>query len=46
MAEAFGLAVTMSTASVTFVIAAIIWLRLPETLNRAPEPLPEVTPAG
>ena len=34
LAEHFGLAVTMSSASVTFVIAALIWLRLPETLGR------------
>jgi hypothetical protein len=32
MAEAFGLAPVMSLASVSFVAAAIIWLRLPETL--------------
>lgn len=46
LAEAFGLAATMSTASITFVIAAVIWLRLPETLNRAPEMVAEPTPAG
>lgn len=34
LAETFGLAVTMSTASLTFVVAALIWLRLPETLVR------------
>ena len=34
LAESFGLAVTMSTASLTFVVAAVIWLRLPETLER------------
>jgi len=36
MAEHFGLAATMSTASLTFALAAIIWLRLPETLVREP----------
>lgn len=40
LAEAFGLAVTMSTASLTFAIAAVIWLRLPETLGQATEPQP------
>ena len=34
LAENFGLAITMSTASLTFAIAALIWLRLPETLER------------
>ena len=34
LAESFGLALTMSTASLTFAIAALIWLRLPETLER------------
>lgn len=34
LAEHFGLAVTMSSASVTFVVAALIWSRLPETLGR------------
>ena len=34
LAENFGLAVTMSTASLTFAVAALIWLRLPETLER------------
>lgn len=34
MAEAFGLEATMSLASITFSIAALIWLRLPETLVR------------
>ena len=34
IAERFGLAATMATASLTFVIAALIWRRLPETLDR------------
>lgn len=34
VAERFGLQVTMSVASLTFVVAALIWLRLPETLDR------------
>lgn len=34
LAEHFGLAATMATASLTFVVAAVIWLRLPETLER------------
>ena len=34
LAENFGLALTMSTASLTFAVAALIWLRLPETLER------------
>jgi MFS family permease len=34
IAEQFGLAATMTIASVVFSIAAIIWLRLPETLIR------------
>ncbi len=34
LAESFGLAATMSTASLTFAVAALIWLRLPETLER------------
>ncbi len=38
LAESFGLAATMSTASLTFAIAAVIWLRLPETLVRDNEP--------
>ncbi|MDX2288183.1 MAG: MFS transporter, partial [Hyphomicrobiaceae bacterium] len=35
MAEAFGLAPVMCLASVAFTAAALIWLRLPETLKRA-----------
>jgi MFS family permease len=34
LAEAFGLAPVMCLASVSFVAAAMIWLSLPETLNR------------
>lgn len=34
LAEAFGLAPVMCLASVAFVGAALIWLRLPETLGR------------
>lgn len=34
LAEAFGLAPVMSLAAVAFVAAAVIWLRLPETLER------------
>ena len=34
IAEKFGLAATMTIASVVFSIAAFIWLSLPETLNR------------
>lgn len=37
IAERFGLAATMTLASVVFSIAAIIWLSLPETLNRKSE---------
>jgi MFS family permease len=33
MADAFGLAPVMSLASVSFLIAAIIWFRLPETVS-------------
>lgn len=33
MADAFGLAPVMSLASVSFLIAAIIWFRLPETVE-------------
>jgi hypothetical protein len=33
MAGAFGLAPVMSLASVSFLIAAIIWFRLPETVS-------------
>jgi MFS family permease len=36
MAEAFGLAPVMCLASVSFTAAAIIWLRLPETLVKKP----------
>ena len=47
IAEAFGLAVTMTIASVVFSIAAMIWLSLPETLNRVDTtaPAPEGLPA-
>jgi MFS family permease len=31
MAEVFGLTITMTVASVVFCIAALVWLRLPET---------------
>lgn len=34
IAEVFGLGATMTIASVVFSIAALIWLRLPETLQR------------
>lgn len=34
VAERFGLTYTMTLASAVFCVAAIIWLRLPETLNR------------
>ena len=34
LAGAFGLRASMTAASLTFVIAATIWLRLPETLRR------------
>ena len=34
LAEAFGLAPVMCLASISFVAAAMIWLSLPETLNR------------
>jgi MFS family permease len=44
VAERFGLAYTMTLASVVFCVAAIIWLRLPETLHRDREPDPEITP--
>lgn len=40
IAEHFGLAPTMTIASLVFSIAAIIWLRLPETLKRKSELLP------
>jgi len=33
MADAFGLAPVMSLASVSFLLAAIIWFRLPETVD-------------
>lgn len=46
IAERFGLTYTMTLASVVFCVAAIIWLRLPETLARAPGAAPEITPAG
>lgn len=39
IAEHFGLAATMTIASVVFSIAAIIWLSLPETLKRNAEPV-------
>lgn len=35
MAYAFGLAPVMSLASVSFLLAAIIWFRLPETVSKA-----------
>ena len=44
VAERFGLAYTMTLASVVFTAAAVIWLRLPETLNRNDEVNPEVVP--
>jgi len=48
IAENFGLSTTMTIASVVFSIAAIIWLRLPETLNRnithTTAPAPEGSP--
>ena len=34
MAESFGLAATMTLGSVVFTLAALIWLSLPETLER------------
>ena len=34
LADAFGRAPVMSLASVSFVAAALIWFRLPETVNR------------
>jgi MFS family permease len=34
LAEAFGLAPVMSLAAIAFLGAAVIWLRLPETLHR------------
>ncbi|MGQ2977772.1 MAG: MFS transporter [Sphingopyxis sp.] len=40
IAEHFGLAATMTIASLVFSIAAIIWLSLPETLKRKTEPVP------
>ncbi|MFM8820084.1 MAG: MFS transporter [Phenylobacterium sp.] len=35
MAEALGLAPVMCLASVSFLLAAVIWFRLPETVNRS-----------
>ena len=46
IAEHFGLAVTMTIASVVFSLAAIIWLSLPETLKRSAGEAPEAAPAG
>lgn len=43
IAERFGLTWTMTLASVVFLVAAFIWLRLPETLTRR-EPDPEDPP--
>jgi MFS family permease len=34
IAESYGLTATMTVASLTFALAAVVWLRLPETLNR------------
>lgn len=34
IAESYGLTATMALASITFAIAAVVWLRLPETLDR------------
>ncbi len=45
IAQRFGLAYTMTLGSVVFCVAAVIWLRLPETLNRQREPDPESVPA-
>jgi MFS family permease len=36
LAEAYGRAPVMSLASISFLAAAIIWLRMPETVNRRP----------
>ena len=45
IAEKFGLAVTMTIASVVFSIAAVIWLNLPETLDRSGKgPSPTTAP--
>ncbi|MFC4295960.1 MFS transporter [Novosphingobium tardum] len=38
MAEVVGLSLTMTVASVVFTIAALIWLRLPETYRYAASP--------
>lgn len=40
IAEVFGLGATMTIASVVFTIAALIWLRLPETLHRSGRKVP------
>jgi len=34
LAESFGLAAVMSLASISFVLAAMIWFSLPETMRR------------
>jgi hypothetical protein len=34
LAEAFGRAPVMSLASISFLAAAVIWLRMPETVAR------------
>ena len=46
IAQRFGLTYTMTLASVIFCVAAVIWLRLPETLNRRREPAPELVPTA
>ena len=44
VAERWGLTYTMTLASLVFTIAAMIWLRLPETLSRTDEREPQRTP--
>jgi MFS family permease len=44
IAEHYGLAATMTIASVVFSIAALIWLSLPETLVRKPRTAPVPSP--
>ena len=46
VAERFGLAYTMTLASVVFTGAAVIWLRLPETLKRERDVDPGLDSAG
>ncbi|RVQ64615.1 MFS transporter [Croceicoccus ponticola] len=46
MAEAFGLSLTMTLASVVFALAAIIWMRLPETHRYVPSPRAVVAEAA